>query len=194
MTNSPDPLDRLDAGVQELAIVQAQILEIVATSMAAHTKVDAEYAPQLNPLYRRAQEIFDENKSIAEAHSAEILSKGRKSSKRSSGTVGWRLHAVIVQHVNTEELIRRIKAKGQSVSRKLLRRTVTWSLRMENLKSETNNDIVSSIDGVEIQRKDEFFISPNNGLRMSTAHPYWPTLDGLTGSQALAHLIKDEVN
>ena len=65
---------------------------------------------------------------------------------------------------------------------------------MENLKSETNTDIVSSIDGVEIQRKDEFFISPNNGLRMSTAHPYWPTLDGLTGSQALAHLIKDEVN
>jgi phage host-nuclease inhibitor protein Gam len=191
MATTPDPLDRLDELTRTLAEVQAQILEIVAKSLIDYQAVDAKHSPQLNPLYRQAQDLFDEAHGIADAHRSELLSRERKSAKRNAGTLGWRANPHVVKHVSTEVLVGRIKAMGQTISRKLLRRTVTWDLRLESIKAAINKEIVASIDGLEVIRTDEFYLDPKNGLRMSTAKPYWPNLEGITGSPALSKLFLD---
>ena len=185
------PLDTLDDLTRRLAEVQAQILEIVAESLIDYQAVDAKHSPKLNPLYRQAQELFDEAHAIAKAHRAELLPRERKSAKRNSGTLGWRANPHVVKHVSTDVLVSRIKAMGQTVSRKLLRRTVSWDLRLESVKAAINKELVASIDGLEVIRTDEFYVDPKNGLRMSTAKPYWPNLEGVTGSPALGRLFLD---
>ena len=180
---STEPLDRLDMLINEIVNDQATVLQIAAASLAAHQVVDAQYAPQLNPLFRRIWANFLEVQSIATTHAKDILPKDKKSSRRSTGTVGWRANAEVVMNVGLDEMIKRIKEQGQTISRKFLRRKFAWELRLGNIKAIENADDVTKVAGLEVSRLDDFYIEPHNGFRLSTANPLWPTLEGITNSK-----------
>jgi phage host-nuclease inhibitor protein Gam len=191
MAQTPDPLDRFDLLVTEISAAQARILEIVSASMAEHQAVDAKYAPRLNPLYRIVWDKFLEAQRIAEAHKDELMARGKRSSRRNTGTVGWRANTRLTLFVDEAEIVQRIKALGTAISRLLLRRRVSYELRVANIKSEENAKVVAGIEGLEVRREDIFYIDPNNGLYMSNAHPWWPTLEGVTGTRAFHTLFRD---
>lgn len=186
-----DPFDRVDELLGMLAAEQTAILGLLAESTGKHQAIDAEYAPQLNPHYRRAWEAFLELKALFVAH-PEMVPKGKRSSRRNTGTLGLREKSEIVMHVDAAEIIRRIKALGQSASRKLVRRVVTWELRNLNVKARENATLIAQVDGLEVLHTDDFYADPAHGFRMSTATPWWPTLEGVTSSKAFRTLFPED--
>ncbi|HEY2004156.1 MAG TPA: hypothetical protein VGH44_03495 [Candidatus Saccharimonadia bacterium] len=184
-------LDRVDELLSLLAAKQSEILAVLAESTAKHQVIDAEYAPRLNPIYRETWESFLELKALFDAH-PEMVPRGKRSAQRGTGTVGLRSKSEINLQVEMPEIVRRIRTLGQAASRKLLRRVIVWELRISNIKAPENAALVAQVDGLEVAKSDDFFAKPNHGFRMSTALPYWPTLEGVTGSRAFEVMFAPE--
>jgi len=187
-----DPLIKLDEIIADIAGLHAQMLEIWSRALIEHQAVDARFAPVLNPLYKLTWDKYLEARSISTAHRTQLLPRDKKSSARTFGTVGWRASAQLITHVELPELVRRIKALGPTVSRKLLRHVVSWDLRVGNIKAEENAELVASIEGLEVLLADLFFVAPRNGIRMSDANPWWPTLEGITTMEAHKTFFPDQ--
>ena len=185
-TTTPiNPLERLDDLNAQLGNVQLELIQLLAAAGAKHQAIDAEYAPELNPRYQQAQALFDEIQGLSNAQRSNLLVKDKKSAKRNTGTVGWRSTPRLVLHVTEDELIARLRAMPQSISRRFVRVVRRHELNRDALLSSVNAELVASLEGVDIDRSDDFYAHPSAGVRMSTTAPYWPTLQGLSGPQAL---------
>jgi phage host-nuclease inhibitor protein Gam len=191
-TPQNEPLDRLDELGAKLGIIQLEILGILTIAGQEHQAIDANHAPELNPLYREAQSVFDQARAICETHREELIKSGKKSAKRNTLTVGWSITPRIALHLPEEDIIARIRSHGRSAALKLIRRTVKHELNRDALKATANRDLVRGIEGIEILRKDDFYAIPTSGLRMSENSSYWPALEGVSGHLALTTVLSDE--
>ena len=190
-TTEKDSFDRIDELTAKLGKLQLQIINILTHSNQQHQAIDAKYAPRLNPLFREAQSTFDELQNIATTHRTEMLKGDKKSSRRNTGTVGWRTVPRLILHVTEEELIGRLKGASQTVYRRLVRHTKKYEINRDAFLTLSNKDIVDGIEGVEINREDDFYVIPTAGVRMSSAYKLWPQLEGKSGPQALNALLSD---
>ncbi len=190
-TPEKNAFDRIDELTAKLGTLQLQILSLLTISNQEHQAIDASYAKDLNPLFREAQDTFDELQRVSEAHRSELLRGDKKSAKRNTGTVGWRTTPRLKLHVTEEELIARLKEASQTVYRRLVRRTIKHELNRDAFLTLSNKDIVAGLDGVEVSREDDFYALPNAGVRMSSANLLWPNLEGKAGPQALNALLSD---
>lgn len=190
-TPEKNAFDRIDELSAKLGTLQLQIISLLTRSNQEHQAIDAKYAPELNPLFREAQDTFDELQNIATTHRAELLKGDKKSSRRNTGTIGWRTVPRLVLHVTEDELIGRLKEASQTVYRRLVRRTMKHELNRDAFLTLANKDIVAGLDGVEINREDDFYAHPSAGVRMSTAYKLWPNLEGKAGPQALNAILSE---
>lgn len=200
MTTTPQtaPFDRIDELTAHLGSVQTQLLGIFAQSNQRHQAIDAEYAPEVNPLLKDAQDTFNELQRLCEAHRTDLLptkgAKPAKNAKRNTGTVGWRAAVRVVTHVPDEDLVARLRAMSPAISRRFVRRTVRHELNRDALAYVTNRKLVETIDGVELDTSDDFYAVPSAGMRMSTAKPYWPRLEGLPGPLMLNAVLNQDTD
>ena len=184
-----NPIDRMDVLTAQLGQLQNQLLALMTTCNQEHQAVDERYMEPRNHLLRRAQETFNELQRLAAAHQQEILPRGKRSSRRGSGTLGWRAVPRLVLHVDEQDLIARLKEAGQCVYRTLVNRTVRYELDRNAFLSDANRAVVSGLEGVEVTREDSFYVTPNAGFRMSTTNPLWPNLAGLPGPEAFTAIM-----
>ena len=190
-TPEKNPFDRIDELTAKLGTLQLQTISLLTHSNQEHQAIDAKYAPQLNPLFRESQDTFDELHSLSDTHRAGLLKGDKKSSRRNTGTIGWRTVPRLILHVTEEDLIGRLKGASQTVYRRLVRRTIKHELNRDAFLTLANKDIVAGLEGVEISREDDFYVHPSAGVRMSSAYKLWPNLEGQSGPKALNALLSD---
>ena len=186
-----DPLDLLEELHTAIGRDQAALAKLAVSWMAAVQEADDRFIPHINPLVRSIQDNFDQIQRIAETHRSEILQRGKKSSKRPAGTIGWRALTELIELVDTPVIIDKIKQLGPTISRKLLRHRHVWELRIDAFKAEENAELVAGIDVVDVRKLDDFYIVPRNGFRMSASKPWWKTYEGMRPLELLNAIFED---